>query len=121
MPVPHQWTQRGLASTDWFTNFMHRHTNLSIRTPEATSCARAVNFNKVNVNKFVDNLDSFLSKYKFEASSDERCTLVCTAVNAVGNTVRPMFLFPRKKFRPFFINNVTPGSIGEANVSGWMT
>lgn len=152
--VPEQWVQRGLAGKDWFTNFMHRHPSLSVRTPEATSYARAINFNKVNVGKFFDNLGSLLEKHKFQASeiynvdetgvttvqrpskivavkgtkqvgaltSGERGTLVtvCTAVNAVGNTVPPLFIFPRKKFQNFFINNGPPGCIGEANGSGWM-
>lgn len=154
MAVPPKWSENGQAGKDWFTNFMHRHPNLSIRTPEATSYARAINFNKVNVGKFYDNLSNLLEKYKFEAAdiynvdetgvttvqkpnkivaikgtkqvgavtSGERGTLVtvCTAVSAVGNTVSPLFIFPRKKFQAHFISNGPPGCIGEANGSGWM-
>lgn len=153
MTVPPKWLEKGLAGKDWFTNFMKRQPNLSIRTPEATSYARAVNFNRANVGKFFDNLSDLLERYKFEAAdiynvdetgvttvqkpnrvvaikgtkqvgaltSAERGTLVtvCTAVNAVGNTVPSLFIFPRKKFQAYFIRNGPPGCIGEANGSGW--
>lgn len=154
MTVPPKWFENGHAGKDWFTNFMRRHPNLSIRTPEATSYARAVNFNRVNVGKFFDNFSNLLERYKFEASdiynvdetgvttvqkpnkvvaikgtkqvgavtSGERGTLVtvCTAVSAVGNTVPPLFIFPRKKYHAHFIRGGPPGCIGEANGSGWM-
>lgn len=143
MTVPPKWFENGHAGKDWFTNFMRRHPNLSIRTPEATSYARAVNFNRVNVGKFFDNFSNFLERYKFESSdiysvdeagvttvqkpnkvvaikgtkqvgavtSGERGTLVtvCTAVSAVGNTVPPLFIFPRKKYHAHFIRGGPPG------------
>lgn len=56
-------------------------------------------------------------------TSAERGTLVtfCFAVSASGNSVPPMFLFPRKNYRDYFVNNGPPGCIGSANPSGWMT
>lgn len=56
-------------------------------------------------------------------TSGERGTLVTVAlaVSAIGNTVPPMFLFPRKKMKPWFLTNSPVGSIGNANSSGWMT
>lgn len=68
MTVPPKWLENGQGGKDWFTNFMHRHPTLFIGTPEATSYARAINFIKVNVGKFFDNLSNLLKKYKFEAS-----------------------------------------------------
>ena len=41
-----------LAGYDWVRGFMRRHPNLSVRTPEATSAARARGFNRVNVGDF---------------------------------------------------------------------
>ena len=46
-------------------------------------------------------------------------TLVC-AINAIGNSVPPMFIFPRKTYRDHFIRGGPPGSIGRANGSGWI-
>ena len=45
-------------------------------------------------------------------------TIVC-AINAVGNYVPPMFLFPRKNYRDTFLRGAPPGSTGIANGSGW--
>ena len=56
-------------------------------------------------------------------TSGERGTLVtmCAAVSATGNTVPPMFVFPRVKFYDHFIRDGPQGCIGAAHQSGWMT
>ena len=56
-------------------------------------------------------------------TSAERGTLVTVAlaVNAVGNSIPPFFVFPRKNFRDYFLANGPEGSAGSANKSGWMT
>ena len=56
-------------------------------------------------------------------TSGERGTLVsvCGAVNAVGNAIPPMLVFPRKNFKSYFIRDGPPGCAGTANTSGWMT
>ncbi|KAJ8333858.1 hypothetical protein SKAU_G00411790 [Synaphobranchus kaupii] len=55
-------------------------------------------------------------------TSGERGSLVTVvaAVNAQGNMIPPMFIFPRKNFRQHFIQAAPCGSIGAANGSGWM-
>lgn len=67
LKVPLQWTENKSAGVDWFSNFLKRNPTLSIRKPEATSLSRAMNFNPVNVNMFMDKYDSLLNKHKFEA------------------------------------------------------
>lgn len=55
-------------------------------------------------------------------TSTERGTLVtvCVAVNATGNCVPPMFVFPRKTFHDYFLRGGPAGCVGAANGSGWM-
>lgn len=55
--------------------------------------------------------------------SAERGTLVTmiNAINAVGNSVPPYFVFPRVHFRDFMLGGAPPGSDGTANPSGWST
>ncbi|XP_046393584.1 uncharacterized protein LOC124161317 [Ischnura elegans] len=41
------------------------------------------------------------------------------AINAVGNHIPPMFVFPRVNFKDFMLTGAPVGSIGGANPSGW--
>ncbi|XP_016098845.1 mucin-7-like isoform X2 [Sinocyclocheilus grahami] len=55
-------------------------------------------------------------------TSGERGKLVTVAVaiNALGNSIPPFFVFPRKQFYSHFIHEGPPASAGAANGSGWM-
>lgn len=63
---PQNWNNLEMASEDWLTAFLKRNPTISIRTPESTSLARAMNFNKENVKKFYSNLATVLDKWHFE-------------------------------------------------------
>lgn len=151
---PKQWDENGLAGEDWFTAFMKRHPQLSIRTAQPTSLSRATSFNATNVKLFFDNLQTVLDRDRFEAkdiynvdetgvttvqkpnrvvarkgirqvgalTSAERGTLVTVtvAINAIGNSVPPMFIFPRLRYQDHFVRDGPIGSIGAGNASGWM-
>lgn len=64
---PPQWDVNSLAGENWFSSFMKRHQELSIRCAQPTSLSRATSFNVVNVKLFFDNLQTVLDRYKFEA------------------------------------------------------
>ncbi|KYQ51416.1 hypothetical protein ALC60_09471 [Trachymyrmex zeteki] len=55
--------------------------------------------------------------------SAERSTLLTIemAVSASRNTIPPMFIFPRLKYKDLFIKDGPPELIGAGNSSGWMT
>ncbi|XP_066585533.1 uncharacterized protein [Prorops nasuta] len=55
-------------------------------------------------------------------TSAERGTLVtlASAVNALGNAIPPMFVFPRVRYHEHFLRDRPLGSIGISNPSGWM-
>ncbi|XP_065672428.1 tigger transposable element-derived protein 1-like [Hydra vulgaris] len=41
------------------------------------------------------------------------------AINATGNSIPSLLVFPRAKFKDYMLNNCPPGSVGAANKSGW--
>ncbi|KAF2884001.1 hypothetical protein ILUMI_22175 [Ignelater luminosus] len=68
-------------------------------------------------------LASKKSKQVGLVTSAERGTLVtlCFAVNAVGQSLPPFFIFPRVKNRQDFVSDGPEGSDGDAFSTGWMT
>lgn len=60
-----------------------------------------------------------------QAVSAERGQLVtmCAIVNACGNSVPPVFVYPRARFHDNMLKGAPPGSLGLPNspTSGWMT
>lgn len=62
--MPDRWRQNGMAGEDWFSGFMKRNPELSIRC--AQSLSGATSFNVTNVKLLYDNLTSVMDRYKFE-------------------------------------------------------
>lgn len=60
-----------------------------------------------------------------QSVSAERGELVtfCAIINATGNTIPPVYVFPRSKYQSVFLKGAPNGSLGLANKSGsgWMT
>ena len=53
------------------------------------------------------------------AERGQLITLIC-AISATGNSIPPLFIFPRVNFKDHFIRDGPIGSIGAANKSGWI-
>lgn len=53
------------AGKKWLRAFLHRHPELSIRTPQATSAARIKGFNPEAINSFLDIYESEMEKIKY--------------------------------------------------------
>lgn len=53
------------------------------------------------------------------AERGELVTVVC-AVNAAGNAIPPMFIFPRVRFKDIFMIGAPPGAKGASTRTGWM-
>ena len=64
--IPRGWTASGLAGLDWLAVFQKRD-RLSLRSPEATSMARANGFNAKAVDQFFANLVALLEKFRFDS------------------------------------------------------
>lgn len=54
-----------MAGRDWVESFIKRHDHLRLRQSAPISLARAIGFNRVQVEKFYTNLKSLYDKYNF--------------------------------------------------------
>ncbi|XP_072392494.1 uncharacterized protein [Diabrotica undecimpunctata] len=62
--VPANWHTSKIALLAWMKGFQKRHSNnLSLRTPEGCSLARATGFNKFNVEMFFSKLETVLQRF----------------------------------------------------------
>lgn len=61
--IPQSWNENKCAGKEWVRGFLHRNKKLSIRKPEACSLSRLTSFNKHNVSKFFENLESILKRW----------------------------------------------------------
>ncbi|XP_015435159.1 PREDICTED: uncharacterized protein LOC107190790 [Dufourea novaeangliae] len=58
-------TEKGIAGIDWLRGFRKRNPNISLRTPESTSAARARAFNKPVVDTFFLTLKNIQEEHSF--------------------------------------------------------
>lgn len=74
LKIPHRFNKdKGIAGKHFYYEFMRRHPDLSLRTPESTSMMRAVGFNKPQVDFYYDNLEKLLTQYKFSPANIYNC------------------------------------------------
>ena len=60
--MPNQWSCDHCAGPDWFSGVLKRNSSLCIRTHEPTSLSRATGFNRSNVNRFDEQLETVLHR-----------------------------------------------------------
>ncbi|XP_026688144.1 uncharacterized protein LOC103521868 [Diaphorina citri] len=75
--------QEELAGEDWVEQFLKRQADISLRTPEPTSAARAAAFNRESVKKFFGLLEELVDKYEFPPSRVYNCDE--TGISTVPN------------------------------------
>ena len=63
--IPEIWKEKGQATRDWYYAYMKRHPTLALKVPEGMSIARAMAFNRVNVENFFNAYTEALSQYNF--------------------------------------------------------
>ena len=93
--IPKVWENEGMATRDWYYAYMARHPNLALKAPEGMSIARAVAFNRVNVEVFFKAYTEAVAKYTFTSDRvfnlDESClTTVLKLVKVVCQRGQPV-------------------------------
>ncbi|CAH2091634.1 unnamed protein product [Euphydryas editha] len=63
LKVPSSWLYNQMAGIDWLRSFRKRHSDISLKKPEACSLARATAFNRTNVQLFFNNLKEAFQRY----------------------------------------------------------
>lgn len=103
----------------FFKNLMDAHTSFGPIPPE-----RIYNLDETGLST-VQDPPKVLSpkglKQVGATTSAERgttVTMICT-INAIGNHIPPMLIFPRVNFKQFMLQGAPSGSIGIANPTGW--
>lgn len=84
--IPINWKKNKIASYEWLHGFMRRHSNISLRVPEATSLSCATSFNRHNVTQFFLKLRSLYERFNFEAM--DICNVDETGITTVHKPKR---------------------------------
>ena len=63
--IPDIWVKEGAATRDWYYAFMSRHPTLTLKAPEGMSIARAMAFNRVNVEVFFNAYTDAITRHQF--------------------------------------------------------
>ena len=63
--LPDVWRREGMATREWYYGFMFRHPKLTLKAPEGMSLARAIAFNRVNVEVFFKAYTEAVERHSF--------------------------------------------------------
>ncbi|KAK9729874.1 CENP-B N-terminal DNA-binding domain [Popillia japonica] len=74
LKLPHQFNkEKQSAGKNFYYSFMKRHSDLSLRIPESTSLMRAVEFNRPQVDRFYECLETLIQTFNFTAYKIWNC------------------------------------------------
>lgn len=93
---PENWKASKMAGKDWLYGFMKRHAELSLRAAEGCSLARAMSFNKHNVDLFFKNYNDVLQRYPELSDPSRIWNLDETKTQTVQ---RPSRVIAEKRFK----------------------
>nr|XP_022910138.1 uncharacterized protein LOC111421198 [Onthophagus taurus] len=129
---PASWDIGKVAGKEWLRQFLRRHQDLSLRKPESTKLLSRGNFTpekiwycdetglttihvppKIIGPKGIKQLGQMTS-----GERGQNVTMIAS-INAIGNHIPPMMIFPRVNFKLHMLKSCPIGSIGAANPSGW--
>ncbi|KAJ8895077.1 hypothetical protein PR048_000402 [Dryococelus australis] len=110
------WNDEQIAGDEWLRGFMRMHADqLALRKLEAKEFGIWMKLacQLIVASKGVKQIGS--------CTSAERGTLVTmvAAINAVGNHISPLLIFPRVNFKSRMISGAPLGMIGVATPAGW--
>ncbi|KMQ82951.1 pogo transposable element with krab domain-like protein [Lasius niger] len=72
--LPHQFKkEKKTAGKQFYYDFIARHPDLSLRTPQSTSIQRMLGFSRHQVERFFNKYTELLAKYNFSASRIHNC------------------------------------------------
>ena len=63
--IPDVWRKEGMATREWYYGYMFRHPKLALKAPEGMSLARAIAFNRVNVEVFFKAYVEAVERHSF--------------------------------------------------------
>ena len=63
--IPDVWEEKGMATRDWYYAYMTRHPNLTLKAPEGMAIARAIAFNRANVEVFFNAYAEAMTRHQF--------------------------------------------------------
>lgn len=107
MGIKHRFNNESkMAGPDWLNGFLLRHPELAIRKPQATNVARAVGFNKPQVEKFFEAYQGVLTNHQYSPmrvwNMDE---------TGITNVHKPMNIIATKGARE--VGKMTSGEKGK--------
>ncbi|XP_025421076.1 uncharacterized protein LOC112691135 [Sipha flava] len=121
-------TTKKIAGKDWVKGFRKHHLEITLRSPGATSSARAQAFNRPNtglttVKSKCSNILALKGRRQVGSLTSVERGLLSTILvckSAGGHFIPPMIIFPRVRMKTELQDSAPPGTIFHYHPSGWM-